>query len=227
MKTNIQATQKRKRKGFTLVELLVVIAIIASLAGLSYGPIMKHLESSARTEAISNGKNVYTALLGYMTANDNSFPSGTAITKPEDAFQKLLDGGFVSDKKYFWNKANSKTGVALCSTDKPDNSVDILSPGENCWGYVNDLFPGSDSNKPIIFDSYNGSAFSTLTWQGKAVVVKVDGSARAMKIDYIGKPVDENGAGKTGQVFDDPDAATGVSIFSGVEAKVLSTSGGS
>ncbi len=76
MKTNIQPTQKRKRKGFTLVELLVVIAIIASLAGLSYGPIMKHLESSARTEAISNAKNIYSAMMGYMAVNDRPECSG-------------------------------------------------------------------------------------------------------------------------------------------------------
>ncbi len=126
MKTNIQATQniKRKRKGFTLVELLVVIAIIASLAGLSYGPIMKHLETSARTEAISNGKNIYSALLGFMSANDNVFPNtstvtaagGTAGTTSNNYFQQLFDGGNISDEKYFYNRQGAKMGLAITTT---------------------------------------------------------------------------------------------------------------
>ena len=81
MKTNKNITLQRNLKGFTLVELLVVIAIIASLAGLSYGPIMKHLDSSARTEAISNGKQIFTALNGFMAANDSSYPNDDLVTK--------------------------------------------------------------------------------------------------------------------------------------------------
>jgi prepilin-type N-terminal cleavage/methylation domain-containing protein len=205
MKTNIQVTQKRKRKGFTLVELLVVIAIIASLAGLSYGPIMKHLESSARTEAISNGKNIYTALLGFMTANDNVFPNtatvtaagGTAGTTSNGYFQQLFDGGNVSDEKYFYHRQGAKMGLA--STTTTPNNDKTLDTTECVWGYVAELDPG-DSTSPLLFDSSSdGLDFLTNTWKGKAVIIKVDGGAKAYNIKYT-LPLDPTDVGQSGKV---------------------------
>lgn len=70
------------------------VQIIASLAGLSYGPIMKHLEISARTEDIMKLKNIHSALLGYMAQNDTEFP---------DNLKQLVDGGHIT-KQYFTMK---------------------------------------------------------------------------------------------------------------------------
>jgi len=176
MKTNTQSTQKRKRKGFTLVELLVVIAIIASLAGLSYGPIMKHLESSARTEAISNVKNIYSAMLGYMAQNDNIFPDEDALEDSEtagggsaasDYFQLLFDGGHVDDEKYFYHRQGEKMGLA---SEKPDN------------------------DKTLSADDFLAN-----TWKGKAIVLKVDGGAEALKISLSG-PLDTTDSSQSGEV---------------------------
>jgi prepilin-type N-terminal cleavage/methylation domain-containing protein len=187
MKTNKNITLKRNLKGFTLVELLVVIAIIASLAGLSYGPIMRHLDSSARTEAISNGKNVFTALTGYMAANEGSFPDDAKVTASggtpgtaDTYFTLLFNNGHISDDKYFGNKANEKVAVI----DRlPDNDGE-LQPEENCWGYVEGL-SASDDRAPLIFDaSTDGAAFLTNTWKGKAIIIKCDGSAKAFDITY-------------------------------------------
>ena len=206
MKTNIQATQKRKRKGFTLVELLVVIAIIASLAGLSYGPIMKHLDSAAKTEAIANGKSLHSALLGFMGQNDNSFPNDDTgdADSAEDCLQQLVDGGFVGDEKYFWNKANGKGDI--CSINQPDNDG-TLEANENAWGFTKNLDPGSDGSAPILYDSCtsasaNTASFTTLTWKGQAVIVRIDGSCKSLGIDYTGPPVGDDGAGKTGSVME-------------------------
>jgi len=213
MKTTIQPTQKRKRKGFTLVELLVVIAIIASLAGLSYGPIMKHLESSARTEAISNAKNIYSALLGFMSQNDNVFPSDATLDdsstgggggggKSNAYFQQLFDGGHISEEKYFYHRAGEK--MELCDR-KPDN--DRMIESEECvWGYVQGLDPG-DSTSPIIFDSSkDGTSFLANTWKGKAVILKVDGGAKAYNIK-LGGPVDTTDAAQSGSVEVDFDGS--------------------
>lgn len=203
MKTNIQPTQQRKRKGFTLVELLVVIAIIASLAGLSYGPIMKHLESSARTEAISNAKMINSALLGYMAQNDNIFPDedakddSTSSTGSNAAgyFQLLFDGGHVSDEKYFYHRQGEKMGLA---DDKPNNDG-TLEDAENVWGYVEGLDPG-DSSSPIVFDSSkDGNSFLANTWKGKAIILKVDGECKAHSIKLSG-PVDTTDSAQSGDV---------------------------
>lgn len=212
MKTNIQPTQKRKRKGFTLVELLVVIAIIASLAGLSYGPIMKHLESSARTEAISNAKMINSALLGFMAQNDNVFPSASTFTGSSSGgsggtadtyFQQLFDGGHVSDEKYFYHRQGEKMG--LC-TQKPDNNK-MITAAENVWGYVEGLDPG-DSSSPILFDSStNGTSFLANTWKGKAIILKVDGECKAHSIN-LGGPVDTTDAAQSGSIEVEYDGST-------------------
>lgn len=200
--TNIEP--KGKRKGFTLVELLVVIAIIASLAGLSYGPIMKHLESSARTEAISNSKMIHTALLGYMSQNDNVFPDENAVSESASGgggsnsnsyFQLLFDGGHVSDEKYFYHRQGEKMGLA---SQKPDNDKN-LTADECVWGYVEGLDPG-DSSSPILFDSStDGQTFLANTWKGKAIILKVDGECKARPIKLSG-PIDSTDSGQSGNI---------------------------
>jgi prepilin-type N-terminal cleavage/methylation domain-containing protein len=201
MKTNIQ--RLKKRKGFTLAELFVVITIIASLAGLSYGPIMKHLETSARTEAISNAKNIYSALLGYMTQNDHVFPSDSKLVAAGRAvgstsniyFQLLFDGGNVSDEKYFCHRQGVKMGLASATP----NNDGALDAAECVWGYVEGLDPG-DSLSPILFDSSaDGAVFLTNTWKGKAVVLMVDGGTKAHSITFA-PPLDATNVGQSGVV---------------------------
>jgi prepilin-type N-terminal cleavage/methylation domain-containing protein len=234
MKTNIQPTQKRKRQGFTLVELLVVIAIIASLAGLSYGPIMRHLDSAARSEAITNGKNLHSALLGFMGQNDNAFPNDDTgeADSAEACLQQLIDGDFVGDEKYFWNKANGKADI--CSINQPDNDG-TLDADENAWGYTKNLDPGSDGSAPILYDSClsaspSAGSFSTLSWKGKAIVVRVDASCKALDIEYgTGKPLTDTGGEKTGPITEKR-GATEEDIFASLPTyaePLATTSGGS
>jgi hypothetical protein len=68
---------------------LAGVPMIASLAGLSYGPIMKHLEASQRTEDIMKVKVIYSGLLGYMAGNDNAFPNN---------LQQAVDGGNLDQR---------------------------------------------------------------------------------------------------------------------------------
>lgn len=202
MKTNKNIALKRNLKGFTLVELLVVIAIIASLAGLSYGPIMRHLDSSARTEAISNGKQIYTAMSGYMAANEGTFPNDAKVTASggtpgtaESYFTLLFNNGHIGDDKYFSTKQGVKVAVA---TRVSDNNG-ILEADENCWGYVEGLL-ASDDSAPLLYDSStDGLAFLTNCWKGKAIVIKVDGGAKAYDITYT-LPLDPNDLTQNGTV---------------------------
>ncbi len=187
MKTNKIITLQRNLKGFTLVELLVVIAIIASLAGLSYGPIMRHLDSSARTEAISNGKQIYTALTGYMAANEGAFPNEAKLTAAGGTdgtsdvyFALLFNAGSIDDDKSFNHKHGVKAG--LCTEENNNNKE--IDPEENCWGYVEGLL-ASDTSAPLIFDSSkDGVTFLTNVWKGKGIIIRADGGAKAMDITF-------------------------------------------
>jgi len=62
-----------KRKAFTLIELLVVIAIIAILAAILFPVFAQAKESAKKTSALSNQKNLITAVIMYGADNDDMF----------------------------------------------------------------------------------------------------------------------------------------------------------
>lgn len=204
MKLN-KTTALVARKGFTLVELLVVIAIIAALAGLSYGPIMKQINAADRTEAISNARSINAALLGFYSTNDQQYPnaatdrSGLGVATSAACFQQLIDNAIVDDEKFFWSKANGRAATVMPDVDinEPDNMTP-LDQDENVWTYVIDLDAG-DGNTPIFFDSYDGTNFTTETWDGKAIVAYVDGSVVPEQIIFTGL-AEDNGVFQAGPV---------------------------
>jgi len=206
MKLNKIRAEAHIRKGFTLVELLVVIAIIATLAGLSYGPIMKQLNAADRTEAVSNGRSISTALLSFFAANDSNFPNeitsrGREVDTPEALFQQLIDSDFIDDEGLFWNRRNARLGSANIS--EPDNNGTLTS-GELVWGYVMNL-DISKGRQPIFFDaavsaSNAGASFSTLPWGGKAIIGRIDGSVEASQISFMGLAEARGGVGQEGPI---------------------------
>jgi hypothetical protein len=116
---------------------LAGVPMIASLAGLSYGPIMKHLAASERTENISKCKMIHAGLLGYLGENDSTFP---------DNLQLLIEGGHITK--------------------------DFLIFKNRKLHYIKGLTP-ADANKIILYTSPDKS--------GRAIYVRVDGSARAVQ----------------------------------------------
>lgn len=208
--------KKHARKGFTLVELLVVIAIIAGLAAMSYGPIMRQVKASKRTEAINNGKQIHAAMMSYAQDNDSQFPSDLTARDSETGdtaeacFTQLLNAGTIDDEKYFYNAVVAEK--LSTSGKKPDNDGQITS-GESTWGYVKGLSMTSKSGCPLIFDSSTTVAtFDTGVWDGKAVVVRLDGSATAMSIEYSGAAIEDDGSSKTGPITEER-GSTNVDIF--------------
>src|SRR5579863_431763 len=64
-----------KTSAFTLIELLVVISIIAILAGIAL-PVFGQVQiKGAQTKALSNAKQIATALKLYAVDNGGVFPS--------------------------------------------------------------------------------------------------------------------------------------------------------
>ena len=91
-------------KAFTLVELLSVIGIIAVLAGILFPVFAKTKESGLRAKALSEAKQLGTALIMYSGQNDERLlPStnyGVPDTAPEKMWQNnLLD--LVKDERLF------------------------------------------------------------------------------------------------------------------------------
>lgn len=193
---------KRKhwyRKGFTLVELLVVIAIIVALAGLSVPAILRQKKKADMVQATNNAKQIYMLLVDF-DQDYGSFPdpstatavestAGTAPPSGTDAnsiLAQLIVGGFVQSEEIFFTKTPY--------TKKPDNVTNgdkVLEKGECGFGYVMTTGNAAMSTAAnagrcvLVTPLLNASAsesFDPDPFDGKAVVLRIDGSAKAESI---------------------------------------------
>lgn len=71
----------RKAKGFSLIEILVVIAIMATLAGLSYSPILSMINNSRRSEALNTMKKLERSINQFYIDYEH-IPSNKRINPP-------------------------------------------------------------------------------------------------------------------------------------------------
>ena len=142
MKKNI-----RIRAGFTIMELLVVIAIIAVLAAILFPVFAKAKESGMRATALTQSKQIGTALIMYLGQNDDKFLPSTNYGLPDSEPDKMWQNGLMSlvkDQRIFiapgskgefaekWEDRgmmsigyNSATAVDKqqgCADDKPDTT---------------------------------------------------------------------------------------------------------
>lgn len=195
-------TKSTLRQGFTLVELLVVIVIIASLAALSAPMIMGQVKKAAKTEAISNSKQIALAMFEF--DNDygsfpdadtlidlgGSFPTPPPVTGAADAnsngyFRQLIHAGIVQSEEIFYAKtAESK---------KPDGNMssntEALAAKECGFGYIMDTddalsSSGNPSRVIVVTPLASGStaAFDAEPLGGFAIALKIDQSASALRI---------------------------------------------
>lgn len=94
----LSINNKSSKKGFTLIELLVVMAIIATLAGLGYGPVMKHLRTTDINKAKKVCKDLTFAIDGYESTYDSlpytgDYPGDDKLVVTDDgAFLEVLMG---------------------------------------------------------------------------------------------------------------------------------------
>lgn len=181
------AHKVRRAAAFTLIELMVVVAIIASLAAVSWGPILDKMNEGNRTAAVSNMRNIYTSLMDFNNSY-GSFPCDSTAQdiedqKGEEATQfGPIKGNYSNDylrQIFFLNSVkpgledNFFAEIAIADgrqSQKPDKKVaggKALSKGECGFGYVMRTDPdnaevrtpvtGSDSI-PILLSSVASKA---------------------------------------------------------------------
>lgn len=207
-------TNNTRLRGFTLVELLVVIVIIAALAGLSAPMILRQQKAAARTQAISNSKQVGLALLEFdqefgsfpddNTAKDMQENSVTTLTplsgnSSNDYFRQIIGYGVQSEKIFY-----AKTQY----TNEPDDVITqgkALENGEVGFGYVmlgqgNGQNTAGNPGRPVLvtplLDANSNWQFDPDPFGAKAVILRIDNSAEAPLIRDKDKFVTV-GAGRT------------------------------
>ncbi len=162
-----------KTEAFTLIELLVVISIIAILAGIAL-PVFGSVQiKGAQTKALSNAKQIGTALRLYAVDNNGTYPSynlganGKPATPPVTcttsnvAFAQLIPD-YLPNEDIFW-----LTKSHWCNPTPPDNQMDppgtytpvlTLATGENEWAYVPTLNDTSNPTFPLIADGFTSGS---------------------------------------------------------------------
>jgi prepilin-type N-terminal cleavage/methylation domain-containing protein len=203
----------RSRGGFTLVELLVVISIIAALAGFATPMLMRQKKRADQTEAVSNAKQIGTALFSFeeeygtfpddltaaavKEATDTALVSGNSAN---DRFRQLIRAGIIDSEIVFYSKT--------AYTKKPDNAYETdakaLANGEVGFGMVvtsegKGLSAAGNSGRPILVTPFtaacNKAEFDPDYYLGKAVVLKADNSVVSLSIVPTTKAIKVNGKG--------------------------------
>jgi prepilin-type N-terminal cleavage/methylation domain-containing protein len=189
MKTPI--VRSSVRGGFTLIELLVVISIIAILAALlfpNFGAIIMKAKMGAQA---TGGRNLFTSMVNYAGTDD--FPiykdkedPSTKIADSNEAFEILLKGGYLDDKKILFQNNDPWCKRAVNS----EATAKQVLQGENAWCYVTGLNRTSArSSWPILANAFSPGTTSYVSdvgkkggvWKGtRAVVVYCGGNAEVV-----------------------------------------------
>lgn len=219
---------KSTRSGFTLVELLVVIAIIVALAALATPAILKSRKKADMVQAVNNSKQIYTVFLSFEDEY-GSLPDDETREADDDIRQtpagqdsnsylsQLIFSGEIQSEQIFFAK-----GGAAGKSKKPDdvfgfnNAEKTLEEGECGFAYVliQDTGGGAQAGERGQSFSDNPGRIVLATpmdtedtfrpdpFDGKAVLLKLDGSAVTEKVSRSTSRVN---AGNGDGIFDTGD----------------------
>jgi prepilin-type N-terminal cleavage/methylation domain-containing protein len=223
----------RKNSAFTLIELLVVISIIAILAALLFPNFGSIIGKAKMSGQVSNGKNIFTSMVNYAGTDDypiykDKEDPTTKVADSNDAFEILLKGGYLDDKKILFQNGSAWCKKAVNS----ESTAKQVLQGENDWCYVVGLNrTTARSSWPILCNAFSpGTTYYTTDigkkggeWKGvRAVVVYCGGNAE------IEETLDKGGnyiVRRKDQVQEDAFVQSG-EWLSGQDVKVLYPKGG-
>jgi prepilin-type N-terminal cleavage/methylation domain-containing protein len=229
---------------FTLIELLVVISIIAILAGIAL-PVFGAVQvKGAQTKALSNAKQIGTALRLYAVDNNGVYPSYKLVSGKPDQTQPVTDSNtafaqlipdYVPGEEIFWLTKSKWCNVTppdgQFDKDSPDTPLKSLLKGENEWAYVLGLTDTSNPSFPIIANGFEqgGETSHKYTtdetkqggvWRGKnSIVIRCDSSGTVAKVHSKDLTVNgPNGGTTDGDIFDTANSSNG---WLGIDNKVV------
>jgi hypothetical protein len=185
----------RSRKVMAAIYWIGGLSIVIPAVLILFAPlILRSRKKSTQTEATSNIKQLYLALLDFnadygrfpdaatiadvQSKTHTTLPLGTATSN--DYFRQLIAAETAKSETIFW----AKTPATPRSPNNDMRGADALKKGECSFVYVAGLTASSDSETPIVMTPMIPGTFSfdPDAFGRKAVVLRIDGSAKAETI---------------------------------------------
>lgn len=175
----------------------------AKPAGGIIGAILAQRKKADMTVAISNAKQLFMLMVEF-DQDFGSFPNDDTASSDDDLkgfkgkhsndyLGQFIAGGYIQSEEIFYAKGGSPT------KKKPDNDIrtaaKTLEPGECGFAYIKGLSTSDNSGKPLLLAPMTGKGvkFDPKPYNGKAVVLRIDGSVQTYQIDANGDAILKNG----------------------------------
>lgn len=155
-----------------------------------------------KTEALSNVKQIGLCLFEFDTEY-GTFPDATTITAVQAHsstpltlgstssnafFRQILADGISKSERIFWARTTA-------TPKKPDDiftsDATVLAPGECAFSYIAGLSSSGDPDTPVVVCPLipGTTRFDPKPFDGKAIILRLDSSARAETIDKSGRVI--------------------------------------
>jgi hypothetical protein len=186
-----------------IVIFVVGPVLMLVLFGLSAPVILKSKKSPKRAETINNIKQLNLALIDF-EADYGRFPDATTIADVQSETHTTLALGTSTSNDYFrqliaaGNRSERIFWAPIPATPRKPNDVlgaDALKKGECSFAYVTGLTTADDPATPVAMTpmipgtyQFDSSAFGD-----KAIILRIDGSAKSETIRFDTKEVSIQG----------------------------------
>lgn len=103
-----------------------------------------------------------------------------------DYLGQLIAAGFIKDEELFYAEHNKKSKVG---DNDISSSEKILETGECGFSYLKRQSSSSNARTPILFSNMTGEGlqFDPDTYDGRAVIARVDGAVKQLQININGE----------------------------------------
>ena len=182
----------------------IALVVFGTAIWLIQVPAIHHVrEVNYTTKELSNAKQIYLALKMYERDHNGARPGledGGAVASSNEVFRRLIPD-YLTQEKIFYSRRSPWT------PKPPDGKMGqgrTLSAGENCFAYVLNVLPDSNKNFPLIASAFGKGSPGTYGWdpkikrrapEGRAIIVRNDGSGIATKIEEDGRVYDYGDVG--------------------------------
>lgn len=195
--------------GIIVGGLVVIVGVIAILAALAVPQISKATQRARMARDISNLKQVKLTLDSFAMDNDGLYPAEKTHrlhteglpgpTSSNDYFRQLFASGYLRSRGIFWVE-----NADVCNEDPPEelpasiitsDPALVLKKGECGLSYVVQQASTDNPARPLIMTAFMAGTdqFDPDLYDGKANVLRIDGSVKPLRLNGKGRVLDHNG----------------------------------